>query len=144
MKTCGKTTQSVIVVIKGTHVRGLGGISMLQTWQDFCLVLSLIAKASTAVLFLLSQVGRLAVKDKDRFLAWDVEPWVAAAASKAMVASVWGSLGEDPLTFRDVEDIFNQLIYMFFWNKGRHWLTHSLFFSKHFGEKKNLGFFLLF
>ena len=114
MKSCGKTTQSVIVVIKGTHVRGLGGISMLQTWQDFCLVLSLIAKASTAVLFLLSQVGRLAVKDKDRFLAWDVEPWVAAAASKAMVASVWGSLGEDPLTFRDVEDIFNQLIYMFF------------------------------
>ena len=124
--------------MKTTHVGGLGGISMLQTWQDFCLLFSLaIAKASTAVLFLLSQVGRLAVKDKDRFFAeLDVEPCASVAASKAKVASVCGSLGEDPLTFRDAEDIFNQLIYMFL-EQGETLIDAFASFCKHITELEN-------
>ena len=110
---------------------------MLQTWQDFCLLFSLaIAKASTAVLFLLSHVGRLAVKDKDRFFAaeWEiVEPY---AASKAKVASVCGNLGEDPLPFRGTEDIFNQLIYMFL-EQGETLIDAFASFCKHITELEN-------
>ena len=110
---------------------------MLQTWQDFCLLFSLaIAKASTAVLFLRSHVGRLAVKDKDRFFAAEWEIVEPCAASKAKVASVCGNLGEDPLPFRGTEDIFNQLIYMFL-EQGETLIDAFASFCKHITELEN-------
>ena len=74
---------------------------MLQTW-DFCVENTVVffsvlieAKASTAPLFRLSQVGRLAVSDRDRVLPPNTPSFVPSESKCC-------SRGEDPLTFRDI------------------------------------------
>ena len=82
---------------------------MLQT-LDLCaekteFFLSLTeAKASTAPLFRLSHVGKLAVNDKDR--VFPLKTSFVPLPIPSVAESKFCNLGEDPLTFRDI------LIYM--------------------------------